>query len=87
MLHFSYFTACHTTIDIGLVGEDEQACAHESLSDAVSVVVRPANEGKNAHFLQEQRSKLLPTVIDPLSVRCVYNPDEAVGLLEVVLPV
>ena len=51
VLHFSYFTACHTTIDIGLVGEDEQACTHESLSDAVSVVVRPANEGKNAHFL------------------------------------
>jgi hypothetical protein len=39
------------------------------------------------YLLEQQAVKLLAAVVDPLTVGCVNDPYQRVGLLEVVLPV
>lgn len=39
------------------------------------------------YLLKEQSCELSSAVFQPLTVRRIYNPDERVGLFEVVLPV
>ena len=41
----------------------------------------------SACLLQEQALQLLPAVLQSLAVVGIHDPDERVGLLEVVLPV
>ena len=40
-----------------------------------------------AYLLEQQPFQLLTTIIQPLAICGVHDPDERVGLLEVVLPV
>jgi len=78
----------HTPTHIALVLKDEQRGAHQTLGKS-SARVQTSQSGKSTepHFLNQEALQFLPAVVQPLTIGGIHDPDECVGLLEVVLPV